>query len=115
MKILEGIQALTSQSLTTAIENGDSIQITLTFKPAVKMWFMDLVWNDFSVNGLRVCNVPNLLQQYDKIIPFGINVNVIDGTEPFIINDFSSGRVLLGILTPNEVQQINTSYEEAKI
>jgi len=115
MKILEGIQALSSQSLTTVIENGDSIQITLTFKPSIKMWYMDLEWNSFIVNGLRVCNSPNLLQQYDKIIPFGLNVNVIDDTEPFIINDLSSGRVLLGVLTPEEVEQINESYKEAKI
>ena len=115
MKILEGIQALPSQTFNTSLDGGDIITITLTFKPSIKMWFIDVEYNDFSVKGLRLCNVPNLLNQFDKIIPFGINVEIADGTEPFIINDLSTGRVILNILTAAEVEQINDSYKEAKI
>lgn len=115
MKVLEGIQAIPVQDLNTSLDNGDIINITLTFKPAVQMWFIDIVYNDFTVNGLRLCNSPNLLQQFDKIIPFGINVAVTDGTEPFIINDLSTGRVVVSVLSIDEVEQINESYKEAKV
>jgi len=115
MKVLEGIQALSTQSLTTQFSNGETVVITLDYKLAVQMWYINIEFGDFIVNGLRVCSSPNLLQQFEKIIPFGLNVNVIDNTEPFLINDFSTGRVLLGVLTPEEVQQINEAYEGAKI
>lgn len=115
MKILEGIQSLSTQTLNTQISNGDTVVITLDFKPSVQMWFVDIEYNDFFVNGLRVCSSPNLLQQFDKIIPFGLNVNVVDNTEPFLINDFAIGRVLLGVLTPEEVEQINDAYKEASV
>ena len=115
MKILQGIQSSANQTLRTTAENGDIIEIILMFKPAVKMWFANITCNECSVNGLRVCNSPNLLQQFNKLIPFGINIGIEDGSEPFLINDFSSGRVVLSILTPEEVLQINAAYREAKI
>ena len=114
MIVLEGIQNLGTQTLRTFASDGSTIEITLSYRPAIQMWFADIVNDDFSVYGMRVCNSPNLLQQYSKLIPFGINVNIPDGSEPFLVNDFSTGRVELGILTSDEVDQINESYSEAK-
>jgi len=115
MKLLEGIQAFGSQTFKTNIDNGESVTITLNFKPSIKMWFIDLEYKDFKANGIRVCNSTNLLRQFEKILPFGLNVSVSDNGEPFIINDFTTKRVRLGILTINEVLQINQAYEDAKI
>lgn len=115
MKTLEGLQAIPVQTLNTSLDGGDIIFITLTFRPAIQMWFIDVTYNDFILTNTRLCNSPNILQQYDKIIPFGINVSISDNTEPFLINDLSTGRVSLGVLTSDEVTQINDSYEEAKI
>lgn len=115
MTVLEGIQTVGQQTLRTADENGEIIAITLYYRPAVQMWFIDVVSGDFEVYGMRVCNSPNLLQQFYKIISFGINIGIEDGSEPFLVNDFTSGRVELGILTAEEVEQINDAYMEAKV
>ena len=114
MKILEGIQAIKSQTLTTSIDNGESVTLTITFNPAIKMWFLSVEYKDFIVNNLRLCNIPNVVQQFWKTIPFGLTVIIEDGTEPYIINDFYTGRCKIGILTKDEVLQINSSYEEGK-
>lgn len=114
MKVLEGIQALPSQTLTTSLDEGSIITITLVFRPTIKMWFISVSYDGFLVENLRLCNSPNLLNQFDKIIPFGINVEIKDGTEPFIINDLSTGRVVINILSATEVEQVNESYREAK-
>ena len=51
------------------------------------------------------------MNQFENIIPFGIGIIVTDGGEPFLINDFSSGRVQMAILTPAEVDQVNDYYQ----
>ena len=110
MKILEGIRATGQQKLRTLADNGDTIEITLYYLPAIQQWKMDIVSGDFELNGLRVYALPNILNQYENIIPFGIGILIPSGGEPFLINDFSSGRVQMAILTPEEVEEVDDFY-----
>lgn len=112
MKILDGIRATGKQKLRTLADNGDIIEITLYYLPAVQQWKMDVVSGDFDLNGLRVYALPNILGQYEKIIPFGIGIIIPAGGEPFLINDFSSGRVQMAILTPVEMVEVDDFYVE---
>lgn len=110
MKILSGIRATGQQKLLTSADNGDVIEIILYFQSRTATWKMDIDSGNFSVKGLRISHVLNLLCQYNNIIPFGIGIIIDDGGEPFLINDFSSGRVQLAILTPTEVNNIAAFY-----
>ena len=110
MKILTGIRATGQQIFTATADNGDVIEIVLYFQSRTNTWKIDISCNDFNVKGLRVSRVLNILNQYKNIIPFGINVNIEDGGEPFLINDFSTGRVRLAILTPDEVDAVDAFY-----
>ena len=112
MKILKGIRATGTQKLRTTASNGDIIEITLYYLPAVQIWKADIVSGDFILNGIRVYSFLNILDQYQKNIPFGIGIILSDQGEPFLINDFSSGRVQMAILTPAEVEEINDYYQE---
>lgn len=114
MKILTGIRATGQQILTTTADNGDTIEITLYFQSRTNTWKIDISCNNFTVKGLRVSHVPNLLSQYNNIIPFGISVIIEDGGEPFLITDFSTGRVQLAILTPDEVDAVDAFYVAVK-
>lgn len=114
MKILSGIRATGQQKLLTSADNGDIIEIILYFQSRTATWKMDITCNDFDLKGLRISHVLNLLCQYNNIIPFGIGVIIDDGGEPFLVNDFSSGRVQLAILTPAEVQAVGDFYVELK-
>jgi len=113
MILINGITATPFQSFWYSIEGG-TIYFTLYFRPAVKMWFIDIKYNDFETNGIRVCQNYNILSQYDKIIPFGICIDVKSGPEPFLINDFYSGRVQLNILSEAEQLEVKQQFMEWK-
>ncbi len=114
MKILTGLQAVGTQKFNTVAESGDTVYITLYFRPAIQQWFMDLTSGDFELYGQRVCNSLNLLEQYSRVINFGIIVIVSDGGEPFQVNDFTTGRVQLGVLSESEIETIDNYYKELK-
>ena len=112
MKRLDGIRAVGSQKLTTTASNGDTVSMTLYFNPAVQEWFFDLEWKTFALKGTRVFSSPNILSQYESIIPFGLAC-ITDGIgEPFLVNDFSSGRVNIYLLSPEEVIEVQDFYVE---
>jgi hypothetical protein len=114
MKRLEGIKAIPSQKFYHTITEGN-INFTLNYRPMVQMWFVDIEFNGKIINGLRVCYSLNLLYQYAKTLPFGLYVENISGVEPFLIDDFSSGRFNLNVLTAAEVLEINTAYKDYKL
>ncbi len=111
MKIVNGIQDTGHQRFQIASDTGINIEITLRFLPTTNNWIAGIVYGDFEVSGLRLYNAFNVLHQYNKIIPFGLYVRVEDGGEPFLLNDFTSKRVTLGILTKDEVSRVANIYE----
>ncbi len=114
MRVLDGIRATGTQKLRTAADNGDSIEMTLYYMPATQGWRMDITSGDFTIKGQRLYNLPNILFQYQNIIPFGIGVFATDlGSDPFLVNDFSTGRIRIGILTPAEVEEVSDFYKES--
>ena len=115
MKVLDGIRATGQQKFSTAADNGDQIEITLYFLSASQSWKMDLVYGDFELKGNRVYNSPNMLCQYTNIIPFGLACTVEDGGEPFLVNDFSSRRCELLVLTAAEVQEIESAFMDGTV
>lgn len=110
---LSGLQAIPFQKWRTPIEDG-IIEFRLIYRPAIQMWFIDVTFGTFELNGIRVCASLNLLQQYKKILPFGLLVEIPDGVEPFLINDFSTERVVIYIMNDTEKDAIDDYYEELK-
>lgn len=110
MKRLDGIRATGEQDLATTASNGDPVLMTLKFKSAVQQWFIDIEWNSFTLKGNRVYSSPNMLCQYEAIIPFGLACITEGGGEPFLVNDFSQGRVNIYLLSPEEVIEVQEFY-----
>lgn len=110
MKVLTGIRATGQQTMSTTDEFGNVIDIVLYFQVRTASWKIDVEADNFSVKGLRISHVPNLLNQYKNIISFGMGVIITDGGEPFLIDDFSTERVQLAILTVDEVTAIESWY-----
>ena len=109
---VEGITATPDQEFFVVIDEG-KVDIKLMFKPAVSMWYMDIAFENFSLNGAKLVDSQNLLSHYEKIIPFGIHI-VSGGVDPFLINDFSSGRAIFNIINQEEIDEINQAYRELK-
>ena len=110
MKRLDGIRATGIQKLSTTAYNGDIISMTLYFNAAIQGWKIDVEWNSFVLRGNRVYSSPNMLSQYEKIIPFGLACIVEGGGEPFLVNDFSQNRVNIYMLSPEEVQEVQDFF-----
>lgn len=110
MNRLDGIRATGTQRLTTFASNGDLVTIILNYQPTTRNWKMDIEWISFELRGQRIYSSPNLLIQYQNIIPFGLAVITSGSGDPFLINDFSSRRSDMFILTPAEVEEVNDFY-----
>lgn len=109
MTKLTGLTATPSQKLQTPI--GDNFaDINLVYRPSIQMWFIDVAYQGIEIKGMRVCHNINLLAQYSKILNFGLYVEMDGATEPALIDDFSTGRVLLNILDESEIDQIEAGY-----
>ena len=113
MITISGLSSLPNQIFRVPLEDGSIVKFQLVYKPSIQMWFIDIEYNNFNVKGMRVVNLLNMLTQYINIIPFGLYVEISDGTEPLLINDFSSKRVILNILTQAEVQELDQAYMDA--
>ena len=87
-------------------DNGTEIYFTLQFRPRTRNWYVSFTYGDFVLNGMKLVLSPNILHQYSNRVPFGLAVSALDKLEPMFINDFSTSRVILYILTGEERQQI---------
>jgi len=108
MLLISTITSDPKQSHTLILPSGKSVTMDLEFKPLQAGWFMDLQYETFSLKGFRVCSLPNLLRQFQNIIPFGMACYVDADQEPLFLDDFKSGRAKLYIMTTSEVQ----AYED---
>lgn len=102
------INQVTSDSLqkqTLILPDGTPLVFTLYFQPQQFGWFIkELTYADFKVKSIRVCNNFNILHQFKNKIPFGLACISADDREPMFIEDFSTGKSVLYILTSEEVK-----------
>ena len=87
---------------------GGDISVRLVYRPRIQRWFIDISFKTFTLNGYKLTRGPNILAKWNNVIPFGLTVTVSDNFEPFVINDFSSDRVQLFLLTSSEVAEVET-------
>jgi hypothetical protein len=87
------ITALTDdpkQIFYAVIAGYDVAKITLEWKPNQYGWFMSLIWGTFSVNNIRLCNYPNVLYQWKKVLPFGVAITGVNGQDPLVFNAWTT-------------------------
>lgn len=114
MTVLQGIRAVGEQRLRSRDENGVIITIDLYYFPAVQQWYADITSGEFTLNHTRLTNNLNILWNYARIIDFGMAILVNDLGDPFLINDFSTQRCQIGILTVAEVAQTQDLYDQLR-
>ena len=98
-----------NQLHTLVLEDNNTAEIRLQYFARMQAWYLDLTFENTTINGLKVVLYPNLLRQFRKYLPFGLMVYTDNElVEPFEIEAFSSGRVKIGILNSDEVEEIET-------
>lgn len=103
------IQNLTSsprQKQNLVLPDSTTIQLEIYFVPLQLGWFItSLTYGDFTLTGIRITNLPDILYQFRNKLPFGLACISPSGREPTQQEDFQSGASQLFILTRAEVEQ----------
>ncbi len=84
--------------------------LTLTYRPTVQRWVVNISDGTFEVDGINLCVSPNIMRPWKNVVPFGIMCLSIDGLDPFFIDDFSSGRVTMYLLSAADVAAFEASF-----
>ncbi len=109
MAPIQTITSSPSQSMTIVLPDGSSFAMTITFVPLQSGWFItSLTYKSFTLQGFRISNSPNMLQQYRNQIPFGLACYSTADREPSLQYDFSSGNSVIYLMSAAEV----TQYED---
>ena len=106
MKQITEIGSEPKQKLTIATETNEEFEFKLEYSDQQQGWFYSLTYGDTIINGARLVTHPNILRSYKNIFPFGLSIQTEDFSEPILIDDFTTERVKVYLLTESEVQQI---------
>lgn len=102
---LISITDLPLQTQTIILPDGNSFFMEIYFRSMQQGWFINSITygSNFTLNGLRICNNPNMLYQWRNLLPFGLACFSIANREPSQLQDFSSGASNIYLLTQAEV------------
>lgn len=106
MLYINKITADPSQNLNLTGISNIVVKMGLRYLPRMRLWSMDLSWNDFSANGIIITTAPNMLRQFRDIVPFGMTCLTTNGLDPYGLKDFLEQKANLYLLDATEVQQI---------
>jgi hypothetical protein len=116
MILITGLKSSPNQSFTANDPNGGgTISFTFYYRPRVRSWFMDITFKTFTMNGYKITRGANILASYSNVIPFGLMVLTTDLADPFLINDFTSGRTFLYLMDSAEVAEIESDINNGII
>lgn len=93
------------------IHYGDGdITLTLRFYPTVSIWCFDVTYKKKSVYGVKLSL--GTLHLGSSNLPFDIVLNDTGktGLDPYRVDDFESGRILIGLVEAHELSDIR-GYE----
>lgn len=77
-------------------------------------WFLDLVSDNFKIYGIRITSVPNILRAWKERLGFGIGVICENYSEPFLLEDFNTGRASLYLLDLDDLKFQDILYAQVQ-
>ena len=104
---ITSIIATPDQTFQTSLADGSILRFELFFRPRIPAFFVNITWGNFTINGLKLCQSINLLWQF-RSLPFGLCISLNDGTEPYLIDDFTTGRAQFFILEKSDLGYLQT-------
>lgn len=110
MQIITSITNSPNQQMQLVLENNETVDFHLYYKPRNLSWYYDFKYKELICNGSKVVLSPNSIRQFRKILPFGISFTADSYVEPFSQNDFATGRVIMCVLNGDEVTQIEREF-----
>jgi len=109
MRYLNKISASAHQRFNLTGNKGQSITMTLKYRPSQEAWYADFEYEGRSINSVRIVNSPNILRKFRNIFPFGLQCVTRDGLDPVFVDDFSNQNASLYLLDEDEVSTVEES------
>lgn len=106
MKQITELSSEPKQTIRVLLPTKELLQLNLEFKPNQNGWFFGFTYGATTIGNLRLTARMNILREYQNTLPFGLACVTNDGLEPWFLQDFTTGRVKMYVLTPTEVQTI---------
>ena len=106
MRIITEFTDNPKQTCTLVLENQETVAFNLRFYETQLSWYFDFTYNDVISNGNKVVLGANILRSFKHIIPFGLAFQSNDGVEPFAVDDFTTGRVSVYLLSKDDVESM---------
>lgn len=114
MNVITTLTQYPNQLHTLVLEDNNTAEMKLFYCARMQSWFINLNYEDVTINGIKLVLHPNILRQFRRYLPFGLSIYTEgDLVEPFEIEAFSSGRVKIGILNSDEIKEIETDIYNA--
>lgn len=110
MKQIDNISDDANQLSNVILDDGSIAAIQLVYRPATQRWTLTVSRGTFKVEGIQVTYHQNLMRQWRHLIPFGIACTTVDMADPVFIDDFSSGRAALYVLSESEVDSVEQDF-----
>ncbi len=109
MQAITNLSDEASQISKVVLDDGSVVTFDFIYLPTIERWSMNVSHPDITINSLILCAGPNVLRDFRNVIPFGLGCYSTDGADPFYIEDFSSGRITLYVLSADEVAFFETN------
>lgn len=106
MKLISSITSEPKQRFVLRLDNSESVIMRLYYYSSQNSWYFDIEYNDYINNGNKVVLTMNALRHLRNILPFGIAFVSSSNAEPFQLEDFANGNVLMLLLNQDDVQEI---------
>ena len=105
MEIITSITAEPKQRFVLTLDNNESAIMRLYYYASQKSWYFDIEYKDYKNKGNKVVLTMNALRHLRNKLPFGIAFLSSSSADPFQLEDFSSGNVLMVLLNQEDVQE----------
>lgn len=113
MKIITSIAAEPRQRFVLKLDNNESAIMRLYYYTSQNSWYFDIEYKDYINNGNKVVLTMNALRHLRNKLPFGIAFISGTNAEPFQLEDFANGNVLMLLLNEEDVQTIEETIYSA--
>lgn len=106
MRIITSITAQPKQRFVLRLDNNETAIMRLYYYTSQSSWYFDIEYGDYINNGNKVVLTMNALRHLKNIVPFGIAFISNSDAEPFQLEDFVNGKVLMLLLNQDEVLEV---------
>ena len=113
MEIVTSITEQPKQEFILKLDNNDQATMRLYYYQSQNSWYFDIEYNGRINNGNKVVLTFNAIRHLKRLFPFGISFISESNADPFSLDAFTSGKVMMILLNEEDVQTIEeTIYNE---